>query len=325
MKMTMKTTSIEEILSDAKSIGITGHIRPDGDCVGSCMGLYNYIIENYKDVTVDVYLEEPGKEFGYIDNINIIKNIPEDIEYDVFIVLDCSDVDRIAPFVSCFNKAKKTVVIDHHVSNSGFADVSVVKHWIGSCCEVLYGLLDEGNITKAVAKCLYTGMIHDTGVFKYSSTNAETMRIAGILMEKGIDFTSIIDNSFYSRTFEQNKILGVALQKSVRFLDNRCIFTCISKKDCEDCNVLTTQLGGIVEQLRLTEGVEVAVFIYEADDNLYKVSFRSKSYVDVSVISCKFGGGGHIRAAGCNISGTPDEIFEIIKDEISLQMEENRD
>lgn len=164
---------LSDILKDVKSVGITGHIRPDGDCTGSVLALYNYIVENMPETDVDLYLEQPGSEFYYLKNIDKIKNTPEDKKYDVFFVLDCSSLDRIEPFISCFNNASKTVCIDHHVSNTGFTDLSKIEPQASSACEVLYGTMDADKISRNVAECIYTGIIHDTGVFKYSCTIKE--------------------------------------------------------------------------------------------------------------------------------------------------------
>ena len=119
--------NVLEELKGAEPVGITGHIRPDGDCIGSCMGLYSYLKDNCPQLDVTVYLETPGSEFHYIRDIDKIQTIPDiKKEYDVFFVLDCSSLDRIEPFHSCFENAKKTVCIDHHISNGSFADVNVV-------------------------------------------------------------------------------------------------------------------------------------------------------------------------------------------------------
>ena len=119
--------NVLEELKGAETVGITGHIRPDGDCIGSCMGLYSYLKDNCPQLDVTVYLETPGSEFHYIRDIDKIQTIPDiKKEYDVFFVLDCSSLDRIEPFHSCFENAKKTVCIDHHISNGSFADVNVV-------------------------------------------------------------------------------------------------------------------------------------------------------------------------------------------------------
>ena len=310
---------LSDILKDVKSVGITGHIRPDGDCTGSVLALYNYILENMPEIDVDLYLEQPGSEFYYLKNIDKIKNTPEDKKYDVFFVLDCSSLDRIEPFISCFNNASKTVCIDHHVSNTGFTDLSKIEPQASSACEVLYGTMDADKISRNVAECIYTGIIHDTGVFKYSCTSKKTMSIAGEMMEKGIDYSDIIDNTFYKKTYVQNQILGRALLESVLFYDGKCIFTTVTMDEMEFYGVTGRELGGIVEQLRLTDGVEVAIFLYQTGEEEYKVSLRSKKKIDVAAIATQFGGGGHVRAAGYTAKGSVYQIINSIGELIEKQ------
>ena len=311
--------TLSDILKDVKSVGITGHIRPDGDCTGSVLALYNYIVENMPETDVDLYLEQPGSEFYYLKNIDKIKNTPEDKKYDVFFVLDCSSLDRIEPFISCFNNASKTVCIDHHVSNTGFTDLSKIEPQASSACEVLYGTMDADKISRNVAECIYTGIIHDTGVFKYSCTSKKTMEIAGEMMEKGIDYSDIIDNTFYKKTYVQNQILGRALLESVLFYDGKCIFTTVTMDEMEFYGVTGRELGGIVEQLRLTDGVEVAIFLYQTGEEEYKVSLRSKKKIDVAAIATQFGGGGHVRAAGYTAKGSVYQIINSIGELIEKQ------
>lgn len=310
---------LSDILKDVKSVGITGHIRPDGDCTGSVLALYNYILENMPETDVDLYLEQPGSEFYYLKNIDKIKNTPEDKKYDVFFVLDCSSLDRIEPFISCFNNASKTVCIDHHVSNTGFTDLSKIEPQASSACEVLYGTMDADKISRNVAECIYTGIIHDTGIFKYSCTSKKTMEIAGEMMEKGIDYSDIIDNTFYKKTYVQNQILGRALLESVLFYDGKCIFTTVTMDEMEFYGVTGRELGGIVEQLRLTDGVEVAIFLYQTGEEEYKVSLRSKKKIDVAAIATQFGGGGHVRAAGYTAKGSVYQIINSIGELIEKQ------
>ena len=310
---------LSDILKDVKSVGITGHIRPDGDCTGSVLALYNYILENMPEIDVDLYLEQPSSEFYYLKNIDKIKNTPEDKKYDVFFVLDCSSLDRIEPFISCFNNASKTVCIDHHVSNTGFTDLSKIEPQASSACEVLYGTMDADKISRNVAECIYTGIIHDTGVFKYSCTSKKTMEIAGEMMEKGIDYSDIIDNTFYKKTYVQNQILGRALLESVLFYDGKCIFTTVTMDEMEFYGVTGRELGGIVEQLRLTDGVEVAIFLYQTGEEEYKVSLRSKKKIDVAAIATQFGGGGHVRAAGYTAKGSVYQIINSIGELIEKQ------
>ena len=308
--------NVIEELKGAHIVGITGHVRPDGDCTGSTLALYNYLRKNVPDMDVSVYLEQPGEEFSYLSGYADIKNTLEaDKRFDVFVVLDCSSLDRIEPFAGGFEGAVKTICIDHHISNDSFADVNEVKPAASSACEVLYDTLEPDKIDKAVAECIYTGIIHDTGVFKYSCTSCHTMEIAGKMMQMGIDYSEIIDNSFYKKTYVQNQILGRALLESVLFYDGRCIFSSVTKDEMDFYGVTGKELGGIIEQLRLTDGVEVAIFLYESGDNEYKVSLRSKKDIDVSVIATSFGGGGHVRAAGFLAKGSDiiNRIGELIE------------
>lgn len=147
------------------------------------------------------------------------------------------------------------------------------------------------------------------------------MAIAGKLMDKGIDFGSIIDGTFYRKTYVQNQILGRALMESIRFLDGRCIFSAIRAKDMEFYGVTSKDLDGIVDQLRITEGVECAIFMYETSIHEFKISMRSNSCLDVSKIAQYFGGGGHVKAAGCTMSGNLYDVVNNLSLHIEKQLE----
>ena len=183
--------------------------------------------------------------------------VPEK-QFDLCITLDASDKERLGGYAVYFDSAAKTLCIDHHRTNTGFAEQNYIIPDASSCSEVLYTLLDEAKISREAAECLYTGIVHDTGVFKYNSTTRKTMEIAGALMEKGVNAAKIIDDSFYRKTYAQNQILGKALLGSTRILDGRCIFSVVSQKEMEFYSVDTNDLDGIIDQLRITEGVECA-------------------------------------------------------------------
>jgi phosphoesterase RecJ-like protein len=311
---------IDEILKNGMKIAVTGHIRPDGDCIGSVLGFRNYVLDNYKDVVVDAYLEPAGAEFSYLKGYDELIHEPKDEVYDIFFVMDCSATDRFMPFKDVFDRASMKVLMDHHTGAADFADINIVVEDESSTCELLAKHMDMDRISLECAECLYTGIIHDTGVFKYSCTHRSTMEIAGALMEKGIDTTSIIDNSFYKKTYVQNQVLGRALLESILFMDKRCIFTVIRQSEMNFYNVTSNDFSGIVEQLRLTEGVEVAVFMYEYKTGEFKVSLRSKDYVDVSKVAAAFGGGGHVRAAGFQMVGSVHDVINNISRKLEVQM-----
>lgn len=312
---------IADYLNNVKSIGMAGHINPDGDCVGSCMGLYTYLKNQFKDINVDLYMQPISEKFAFLKYSNeIINEYQGDKVYDLFISLDSSDVDRLGDFRPYFDSAARTLCIDHHISNTSFANDNVVYAKASSASEVVYDMLDEDKIDYDVACALYLGIVHDSGVFKYSNTSAHTMCIAGKLMEKGIPFTWIIDSTFYTKTYVQNQILGRALLESVMFYDGKCIFSVVKRDEFEFYNITNKDLDGIVEQLRITKGVECAIFLYEVEELEYKVSLRSNEIVDVSAIATHFGGGGHIRAAGFNMKGNVYDVINNISEQIELQL-----
>ena len=317
-------TKLETMIDQAGKIVILGHVNPDGDCVGSCLAVYNYIKEWDSSKTVTVRLERLPSKFSYLSGFDAIETEAGEETYDLCICLDSSDEERLGDFKSCFDRSAKTICIDHHITNRGYAQENVIDGHASSACEVVYGQLDESRISKHVAECIYTGIIHDTGVFKYSNTSRKTMEIAGKMMEKGIDFGTIIDGSFYKKTYMQSQILGRALLESITFLDGRCIFSVVRKKDMDFYGVDKSDLDGIVDQLRVIDGIECAIFLYETGIHQFKVSLRSNSIVDVSRIAAYFGGGGHVRAAGCTMSGSVHDVVNNLSAHIAEQLEQEK-
>ncbi len=308
-------------LAEVNTVAIAGHVRPDGDCVGSCMGLYLYLKENYPEIATDVYLELPGEQFSFLSCFEEIKTAYEPGKvYDLLITLDVSDKNRIGVALEGYETAKKRVCIDHHISNRGLGDVNEIRPNASSTCEVLYTLLEEEKVSKVVAEALYTGMVHDTGVFQYSCTSPETMRIAAKLMEKDIPFTKIVEESFYEKTYVQNQILGRCLMESILIMDGKCVIGVVKKKMMDFYHVEPKDLDGIVQQLRVIKGVEVAIFIYEVKPQEFKVSLRSKGKVNVNEVASYFGGGGHVLAAGCTFHGSVYDVINNLLEIIEKQL-----
>lgn len=314
-------TNLDSQLAGVKTVAIAGHIRPDGDCTGSCLATYNYIKENYKEIHTVLYLQPIPNIFKFLKGSDeIVSDCSEDIAYDLFIAQDCGDEGRLGDAVKYFHTAKRTICVDHHISNDSFADENYIYPYASSTSELIYDLLDKEKISKAVAECIYVGIVHDTGVFQYSCTSAKTMRIAGELMEIGINFSKIIDETFFTKTYSQNRIMGQALVDSRRYLEDRVIASYVTLEEMAQYDALPKHLEGIVSQLRVTKGVEAAVFMYENEDGTYKVSTRSSGKVDVAKIAMTFGGGGHARAAGFTMTGKPEEIIQQILPEIEKQL-----
>ncbi len=297
-----------ELIENAKNIAITGHVSPDGDCTGSTLALYNYITENFEGKQVRVCLEKPSKKFSYMNGFDLIS---EDLfsEADLLVSLDASDRERLGSRGVMLDTAKESICIDHHVTNTNFAKFNIVEDFRSSTCELLYTLLDYDKISVNTAVCLYTGIVHDSGVFKYQSTTRQTMEIAGALIDKGFDFTKIIDDTYFKKDFKASKLLGLVLTNAKLIFDGKCCYGLLDYDTWTGYIDDKKKMDGIIENLRNIDGVEIALFMYETAKDEHKVSLRSIN-ADVSAIATALGGGGHMRAAGATVHGKADELLE---------------
>lgn len=297
-------------VEEYKSIAISGHINPDGDSVGSCIAMTAYLRKRFPEKTIKLFLEEPEKCFEGIEGIEDIDSSFSGLEPEVYILIDATP-DRIGGGERLFKNAIKTINIDHHISNAeGSGDVNYIDPCASSASELVYRLIDEKYLDKKIATWIYLGIVHDTGIFKYPSTSPDTMRIVARLMEEGLDTQFLIDRTFYEKTFRQNVACARIVQNSKLYFDGKAIFGSISFKEMEEYGIEKSDFDGVINQLRITSGVEVAVFMYPMNDVTMKVSLRSKEKIDVSKVSCLFGGGGHIRAAGFYHKGTAEEVTD---------------
>ena len=314
---------ILEEVKGAKTIGLSGHVRPDGDCVGSVMGLFLYLKKACPEAQVQVMIEMPADIFNCIKGIEEISSdfIPVTEQFDVFIALD-AEKTRLGEAEKFFDGAKKKMNIDHHISNAGgCGDVNYVVPSASSASELVYDVLDNKElIDEEIAKALYIGIVHDTGVFQYSNTSPKTLRTAAELIAYGFDFPAIVDKTFYEKTYVQNLLLGKALTDSRLFMDGKCIVSKIDKETMEQFGATSHDLDGIVSQMRSTRGVDCAIFMYQLKENEYKVSLRSAGITDVAKVVSVFGGGGHMRAAGVTMQGTFEEILKKLTGEIEAQL-----
>ena len=315
--------NLKEIMQGAESVAILGHIRPDGDCIGSCLALYNYIETYFPNVRAKVYLQDFMPEFLLLKNADKIEHdCSEDKVYDVCFSLDSADKERHGEYVKYFDTAKKTVGIDHHISNKGFAQEHLIISDASATAEIVYDLIGKEQLTKEIAECLYLGIAHDTGVFQYSNASPKTFRAVADLLEMGIDGSKIVDETFYQKSYVQNQLLGKTLMESILLMGGKVIAGVVKREDMEFYGVTPKALDGIVSQLRYTRGVEVAIFLYELEQQRYKVSMRSNGKVNVSKVAEYFGGGGHVKAAGCEISGTYYDILNNLTLHIEFQLQE---
>ena len=312
--------NLDELLAGVSSVGISGHVRPDGDCIGACLGMYLFLRKYYPSVEADVYLEKIPPKYHFLKGSDkIISEDSRDKKYDLFICLDCGDRGRLGDNAVFIDTARKTACIDHHITNNAFAMYNQIDPDASSTSELVTDLIGMERIDYDMAQALYLGMVHDTGVFQYSCTSSHTMALAGALMDKGIPYSRIVACTFFMKTFAQQKMLGRALDKARLVMDGRVIISSIMSDEIKECGAVVSDLDGISAELRETEGVSAALFIYECSPKDFKVSMRSDDSIDVSRVAAHFGGGGHKKAAGCDIAGDPEEVFRQLLEQIKKQ------
>lgn len=315
----MNNNSLEEIRSlidSHENIILSGHLNPDGDAIGSTLGLATSL--KLKGKNVKVLLEDYYGKYDAIPNKDLIVD-PESIDkVELFISLDCGDIYRLSYIEEIYKKAEVTLNIDHHKSNDLFGDYNYVFPNSSSTCEIVYGVIDNYYpMDKDIATALYAGLIFDTGGFRHSSTSPETMRIASELLKMEIPFNEIYIKFFDTKNFSEVKIMSKALDNTKLMHNDEFIYTTLTKAEIQEIGGAYNELDGIINYIKGVENVKVSCFFYEKEkEDTVKVGFRSDDGYDVSEFAKRFGGGGHIKASGCTLDMTIDEAVKLIAEEI---------
>lgn len=299
---------------EAKTIGICGHIKPDGDCIGATLALSLYLKKRLPEAEVTVFSDEIAPCFDCVEGIKQFNYAFDKEQPEILIVVD-TVASRIGSAEKYYKNAKKTINIDHHISNvEGCGTVNYIVPDASSASELIYDLIDKAYLDKAIAEAIYLGIAHDTGIFKYSCTSPKTLRIVAELIEYGFDYPTLLDVTYYEKTYLQNLVLGRILLESQLHMDGKVISGFINMKAMVEMGVTGKDFDGVINQLRITQGVDCAIFMYQINAVTYKVSLRSKKIVDVARVAEHFGGGGHVRAAGFYYKGEPEDILaEILR------------
>lgn len=297
---------------------ITSHYSPDGDNLGSSIGLY-YALKSMNKEAVFVLDDNLPANLSFLyKDIKIYKSEEIDTKDYILISLDCGDKNRLCCNDTIKNKASVTINIDHHASNDLYADLNYVDDKASSTCEVVYEMLmkiDKNIIDKKIANCLYTGLITDTGNFMYSNTNPSSFEMAGNLLTIGIDKQDIIQSIYQNNPVNYVKILGESLN-TLDVIKDKIATIELTTQMFKNNNITFNDVDGFVNYARDISGVEVGILFKQKKFNQIKISLRSKSYVNVSEIAKVFGGGGHVRASGCTINDSLENAKKIIIREV---------
>lgn len=313
----MTLDNILEEIKKAEKIAILTHETPDGDAIGSSLAFKLAIKQLGKDA--DVIIPKYSRTFEFLPGAQEIKTESEIKKYDLAISVDCADLKRLAKGEEYFTTAKNKIQIDHHSINTMFADYNFVNPVAPACCEILIGMFEYFGIeiTPELGTCIIVGIITDTGGFQYAGVTAETFEFAAELLQKGVNISNVYQRVLSTKTrahFELSRLISSRME----FFENgKVAFTYMNLEDEKNVGTEEGDHEGLVEIGRNIEGVEVSVFIREKEGaNGYKISLRSKEFVNVADVALMLGGGGHIRAAGCFVQGTVEEVKEKVLAEI---------
>ncbi len=305
----MTLDTIKEVIERAKNIVIFTHENPDGDAIGSTIATYLVLKEMGKNV--DMVIPVFPSTFKFLPHADEVLEKPSLEKYDLAIALDCADIKRLDDPTETYLKSETRLNIDHHTSNGMFGDLNFVNPVAPACAQIITTMLEyfKTDISQEVATCLITGIVTDTGGFRYEGVTSETFEIASEFLGKGVKISKIYKESLNNISKEKFEARKLAMNRIEFIANGKIAYTYMTKEDMKKLNVIQSDLDGIVEIGRDVEGVEVSIFLYETDKG-YKGSLRSNDYVNVSDICLLFNGGGHIRAAGCTLPYSLEEAKE---------------
>ncbi|MDB5052041.1 MAG: exopolyphosphatase [Bacilli bacterium] len=304
---------------------VVSHIDPDGDAASSTLAVGWMLTQLNKRFTMINEGNTPGKFdflWGFNHIINYTKATPSRM-YSHVIAVDCADYSRIGKVKSLMNESTQILNIDHHRTNDYYGAIQLINANAAATAEVLYDLALklEVNWTSSLGDCIYTGLLTDTGGFRYANTTPKVMRIAAEMLQYGVNGNDLADRLLEKVTYSHILLLQKALS-TLSFSENKQIsWVSVTKDEIAFANASNEDLEGLVNYPRNIEGIEVGILFKEVEPLKYKVSMRSAGKADVALIAKSFGGGGHFRAAGCTLLGSLEDIIAKVVKEVGLALQ----
>jgi len=308
-----------ELLKEMDNILILCHANPDGDTLGSGFALCRALKAIGKKARVDCSSEIPSK-FSYITE-GIFN---ESFEAENFVAVDVADIRLLGDNYAKEYENKIKLNIDHHGSNTMFAENTLLDSSAAAACEVVYELICTlgVEVNKAIADCIYTGISTDTGCFRFTNTTAKTHIIASKVMEKGADIEKINRLMFETKSRSYMRLEKLALDTLKMYFDGRCAVLTIMQDMYEKSGAKESDTDAICAIPRQIEGVQIGASIKQKDEKRFKISVRTHAPYDAAKICGAMGGGGHPRAAGCEIFGSLDDVLDELLKTVEANLED---
>lgn len=301
--MSLEAKNIALLLKEAQSIVLFSHISPDGDTIGSTLALYHALKSMDKEVCICCQDAPPAN----LKTLPGFQEIQAEIPWTptLAIAIDCADEIRVGKKITDFLDVSKRIVIDHHPTNPGFGDVNWVDAEAAATAELIYQLILElpVELSPEIASCLYAALISDTGNFCYSNTRSFTFEMAAVLLETGFDMPNLVRHMFRMRSRSRTRMMAVCIEHMRYYQEGKIVLCLLDQQVINRTPPQSGDFEGMIDFIRDQENVEIAIMAREVAEGLFKVSFRSIQQVDVAKIAQQWGGGGHVRAAACQIRG----------------------
>ncbi len=302
-----------EIIRTGDRFLVVTHVSPDGDAVGSLLGLTGALTEMGKTVTA-LCADAIPDTFGFLPGVDRITASPDTVELapEWIVSVDAAEDKRISGDISRFRDRAKLINIDHHGTNPLYGDVNLVVPHATSTAELVVQCLKEAGhtISRSTAECLYTGIITDTGGFRFSGVNGDTLRIAGDLIDTGFDPYEVTRALYEEYPLTRVLLERLMLERMELLLDDKLCVGILYADDFPRVGADVSETENLVDRLREIRGVEVGMLITGLPSGMTRVSLRSKGTVDVAEVAGKLGGGGHAAAAGIKSRLSPEEVKE---------------
>ncbi len=311
-----------EKIKKSDNIVLIAHINPDGDALGSSLSLYSILKKTGKRVSVFNATKSLPSYLDFLPNFEkIVNKLPKKI--DLMISFDCGSFDRLG----IDEKPSFLINIDHHISNTKYGDINIIDANAASSSQVVYNMLKENSveIDKDSALCIYTALVTDTGSFQYESVTDRVFEMAADLVKCGVKPDFVAKMLFQRDRLSRLRLLAKAYDTIELCCEGKVAFVEVTKEMMEITGAIKDDTDTIVNSVRGIASVEVACMLREDDEGI-KISLRSKNYADVSKVVVRYGGGGHMRAAGATIKAEFDfsKVKEMIKSDLEKILKENK-
>ncbi len=321
----MRNTNLKKAwarLCDARSFVLACHQRPDGDTLGSALALAHVLRMQGKDVVV---VSEDGvpENYAFVPESESVVKSTQRRDFEMGLLVDSEGAKRVGGAADAVTGAKTTGCIDHHQPDGEFGDIRVVDPDASSTAEILYELLNANlvEIDEIAATQLLTGLVSDTGAFKFANTTPATFRVAARLTELGARPSAIAREVYDSHPLRAARLLGRALDSLQTDESGRVVWASVRKTDMEELGATDEDTDSIVNHVAAVKGPLAAVLFREIRPDSIRISLRSRDGVDVNQVARVFGGGGHRAAAGCHVAASLTEAEKLVVGEVLKWME----